>query len=323
MKVAFMASDAIALDCIKMLHAGQCPGFELSCVVSNPDKPKGRGKKMSPNDVSAWAIENGVELMRPEKSPDDSVAGRMRELGVEMIIVMAYGHMLKKNILDYGEYPCINLHASLLPQLRGASPVETAVALGMEKTGVSLMRIEERMDAGAVCAKIEVEISREECAVGLRKKIAAAAARLLKENILSIAEKTAVFAAQDESWATYTRKICKEDFFLDFKLGADEIVNRVRAFSFGIAELDGERLKLAHAVKAERLKGGEKPGEILAASASEGLRVACADCGVVFGEIQKPCAKMLCARDFFAGNDLQVGKIFSAFDSRPLLRRQI
>ena len=99
----------------------------------------------------------------------------MRELGVEMIIVMAYGHMLKKNILDYGEYPCINLHASLLPQLRGASPVETAVALGMEKTGVSLMRIEERMDAGAVCAKIEVEISREECAVGLRKKIAAAA----------------------------------------------------------------------------------------------------------------------------------------------------
>ena len=101
MKVAFMASDAIALDCIKMLHAGQCPGFELSCVVSNPDKPKGRGKKMSPNDVSAWAIENGVELMRPEKSPDDSVAGRMRELGVEMIIVMAYGHMLKKNILDY------------------------------------------------------------------------------------------------------------------------------------------------------------------------------------------------------------------------------
>ena len=110
---------------------------------------------------------------------------------------------------------------------------------------------------------------------------------------------------------------------MDFKLGADEIVNRVRAFSFGIAELDGERLKLANAVKAERLKGGEKPGEILAASASEGLRVACADCGVVFVEIQKPCAKMLCARDFFAGNDLQVGKIFSAFDSRPLLRRQI
>lgn len=111
MKVAFMASDAIALDCIKMLHAGQCHGFELSCVVSNPDKPKGRGKKMSPNDVSAWAIENGVELMRPEKSPDDSVVRRMKELGVEMIVVMAYGHMLKKNILDYGDYPCINLHA--------------------------------------------------------------------------------------------------------------------------------------------------------------------------------------------------------------------
>lgn len=117
-----MASDAIALDSIRALFDGGCPGFELACAVSNPDRPKGRGKKLSPNDVSAWALENGVELLRPEGSPDESDVARMRELGVEMIVVMAYGRMLKKNVLEYGRYPCLNLHASLLPQLRGASP---------------------------------------------------------------------------------------------------------------------------------------------------------------------------------------------------------
>lgn len=91
-----MASDAIALDSIRALFDGGCPGFELACAVSNPDRPKGRGKKLSPNDVSAWALENGVELLRPEGSPDESDAARMRELGVEMIVVMAYGRMLKK-----------------------------------------------------------------------------------------------------------------------------------------------------------------------------------------------------------------------------------
>ena len=315
-----MASDAIALDSIRALFGGGCPGFELACVVSNPDRPKGRGKKLSPNDVSAWALEHGVELLRPEGSPDESDAARMRELGVEMIVVMAYGRMLKKNVLEYGRYPCLNLHASLLPQLRGASPVETAIALGFKSTGVSLMAIEPRMDSGPVCAAAEVAIAPSDGSASLRGKIAAAAARLLSENISSVADGSAKFEPQDESRATYTRKIAKEDLFLDFRLPAEEIANRARAFSFAVAEIGGEVVKLSNAFAAARMKGGAECGEVVAASRADGLRIACGAGDIVFGAIQRPCSKMLSAPEFFAGNSIEVGKVLKSFDSRPLLR---
>ena len=315
-----MASDAIALDSIRALFGGGCPGFELACVVSNPDRPKGRGKKLSPNDVSAWALENGVELLRPEGSPDESDAARIRELGVEMIVVMAYGRMLKKNVLEYGKYPCLNLHASLLPQLRGASPVETAIALGFKSTGVSLMAIEPRMDSGPVCAAAEVAIEPSDGSASLRGKIAAAAARLLAENISSVADGSAKFEPQDESRATYTRKIAKEDLFLDFRLSAEEIANRARAFSFAVAEIGGEAVKLSNAFAAARMRGGAECGEVVAASRADGLRIACGAGDIVFGAIQRPCSKMLSAPEFFAGNSIEVGKVLKSFDSRPLLR---
>ncbi len=315
-----MASDAIALDSIRALFDGGCPGFELACAVSNPDRPKGRGKKLSPNDVSAWALENGVELLRPEGSPDESDVARMRELGVEMIVVMAYGRMLKKNVLEYGRYPCLNLHASLLPQLRGASPVETAIALGFKSTGVSLMAIEPRMDSGPVCAAAEVAIEPSDGSASLRGKIAAAAARLLAENISSVADGSAKFEPQDESRATYTRKIAKEDLFLDFRLPAEEIANRARAFSFAVAEIGGEAVKLSNAFAAARMRGGAECGEVVAASRADGLRIACGAGDIVFGAIQRPCSKMLSAPEFFAGNSIEVGKVLKSFDSRPLLR---
>lgn len=315
-----MASDAIALDSIRALFDGGCPGFELACAVSNPDRPKGRGKKLSPNDVSAWALENGVELLRPEGSPDESDVARMRELGVEMIVVMAYGRMLKKNVLEYGKYPCLNLHASLLPQLRGASPVETAIALGFKSTGVSLMAIEPRMDSGPVCAAAEVAIEPSDGSASLRGKIAAAAARLLAENISYVADGSAKFEPQDESRATYTRKIAKEDLFLDFRLPAEEIANRARAFSFAVAEIGGEAVKLSNAFAAARMRGGAECGEVVAASRADGLRIACGAGDIVFGAIQRPCSKMLSAPEFFAGNSIEVGKVLKSFDSRPLLR---
>ena len=310
----------VALDSIRALFDGGCPGFELACAVSNPDRPKGRGKKLSPNDVSAWALENGVELLRPEGSPDESDAARMRELGVEMIVVMAYGRMLKKNVLEYGKYPCLNLHASLLPQLRGASPVETAIALGFKSTGVSLMAIEPRMDSGPVCAAAEVAIEPSDGSASLRGKIAAAAARLLAENISSVADGSAKFEPQDESRATYTRKIAKEDLFLDFRLSAEEIANRARAFSFAVAEIGGEAVKLSNAFAAARMRGGAECGEVVAASRADGLRIACGAGDIVFGAIQRPCSKMLSAPEFFAGNSIEVGKVLKSFDSRPLLR---
>lgn len=317
-KIAFMASDAIALDSIRAVHAGA--DSELVCVVSNPDKPKGRGKKLSPNDVSAWALENGVELLRPEKTPDDSVCERLRQLGTELIVVMAYGRILRKNVLEFGKFPCLNLHASLLPDLRGASPVESAIALGYEKTGVSLMAIEPEMDAGAVCAEIEVPIAASDDSASLRAKIGAAAAKLLTDNLAAIVGGTAKFVPQNSALATYTRKFTPDDRLADFSLSARELANRVRAFSFAVAELDGERIKLADARAEKASRENDVCGRVVAASKSDGLRIACKGSDIVFDFIQKPCAKMLACADFFTGNSIEVGKIFSSVPSLPILK---
>lgn len=179
--------------------------------------------------------------------------------------------------------------------------METAIALGFKSTGVSLMAIEPRMDSGPVCAAAEVAIEPSDGSASLRGKIAAAAARLLAENISSVADGSAKFEPQDELRATYTRKIAKEDLFLDFRLPAEEIANRSRAFSFAVAEIGGEAVKLSNAFAAERMRGGAECGEVVAASRADGLRIACGAGDIVFGAIQRPCSKMLSAPGIFCG----------------------
>ena len=199
-KTAFFASDPIALDAIEFLRNSR--EFPLACVVSNPDRPQGRGRKISPNEVSKWAIENGVELLRPEGGVGDDTVARLRELGVEMIIVMAYGCMLRDNVLNYGQYPCLNLHGSVLPKYRGASPIETAIAMGDSETGVSLMRIVKKMDAGAVCDIEKIAIAETDTAESLRLEFRRACPAILARNLESVKNKTAKFAEQDESAAS-------------------------------------------------------------------------------------------------------------------------
>lgn len=315
MNTAFFASDPIALGAIEMLHSSK--DFPLVCVVSNPDKPKGRGKKLTPNEVSAWAIENGVELMRPEKI-DASTISRLRELGVELIVVMAYGHLLKDDVLNYGEYPCLNLHGSILPQYRGASPIESAIALGEKETGVSLMKIVKKMDAGAVCDVEKIAIDDDDTSVSLRQKFCVASAKLLERNLESIKNKTSNFVEQNEDDATYTRKFDKSDAILDFTASAKIICNRIRAFGFATFERNGEIIKVKDA-NYKLFDNTKEYGKVLEAS-ENGLCVACADGAVVFKSLQKPCAKMMSARDFFAGYKIECGEILKSVAYKNILK---
>ncbi|MBQ6534471.1 MAG: methionyl-tRNA formyltransferase [Opitutales bacterium] len=317
MRTAFFASDAIALGAIETLRASR--EFPLACVVSNPDRPKGRGKKLSPNEVSQWAIDNNVELLRPER-PDASTVSRLRELGVELIVVMAYGHILGEDILEYGEYPCLNLHGSILPKYRGASPIESAIALGETETGVSLMKIVKRMDAGPVCDVEKISISPDDTAETLRAKFREASPILLDRNLEAIKNKTAKFIEQDESLATYTRKLDKRDACADFSVSAKTISDRARAFGYISFERGGEILK-ARGASCEffNRKLGEC-GEVLEASRN-GLRVACADGAVRFASLQRPCAKAMSAGDFFAGYEIRIGEILKSVPLTEILRR--
>ncbi len=318
MKTAFFASDEIALGAIEFLK--NSPDFPLACVVSNPDRPKGRGKKLSPNAISQWAIENGVELMRPEGGVDDATVARLRELGVELIIVMAYGCMLKSNVLEYGKYPCLNLHGSILPKYRGASPIETAIALGETRTGVSLMRIVKKMDAGAVCDVEEIEIDTDDTATSLRGKFRDASPELLRRNLPKIADGSAVFLEQDEAAATYTRKFDKSDMLVDFSADGKTIRDRIRALGFGIFEGGGDAIKVSGAYFERTPKPPSTVGKVLAASVADGIKIACADGWVGFANLQKPCAKMMSAKDFFAGYKIEIGTVLKSTPYKSLLK---
>jgi len=317
MRVAFFASDPIAIPAMEFLRGSK--NFPLACVVSNPDKPQGRGAKVKPNAVSEWAINCGVELLRPEK-PDDACVARLRELGAELIVVMAYGHILKKNILEYSDLPCLNLHASILPELRGASPIETAIALNYKETGVSLMKIVPRMDAGPVCATEKIFTDSRETAHSLREKVSLAAAELLEKYISDVACGAAKFVEQDESRATYTRKHDKEDARLNFFESAENVDARVRAFGAGIFSYKGEDIKVSEPSFDVSRPCGAREGEVLEASVSAGLRVACKIGSVCFRKIQRPCAKMLDASEFFKGYKIENGEVLKSFENKNFLK---
>ncbi len=317
MRTAFFASDSIALDAIEMLARSK--DYPLVCVVSNPDRPKGRGKKLTPNDVSAWAMSNGIELLRPEGGVDDATVSRLRELGVELIVVMAYGHMLRDNVLNYGKYPCLNLHGSILPKLRGASPIESAIALGEKETGVSLMKIVKKMDAGAVCDVERIFIEDCDTSVSLRLKFRAASATLLERNLDSIKNEIANFVEQNESEATYTRKFDKSDASIDFNASGKNICNRIRAFGFATFEYNADILKVADASYEICERKNIENGTVVGVS-PEGLRVACADGVVSFSSLQKPCAKMMNARDFFLGYKIEKGDVIKSSPYKNILK---
>ncbi|MBR4597327.1 MAG: methionyl-tRNA formyltransferase [Opitutales bacterium] len=316
MKIAFMASDAVAIPAIEAVL--ECPKTGLACIVSNPDKPKGRGGKTTPNDVSAWAISKNIPLLRPEKSPDAEVVETLKKMGVECVVVMAYGKMLREEFLNFAPLGCLNLHGSVLPELRGASPIETAIAIGKTSTGVSLMRVAKKMDAGDVCDVIETPISPRETGESLRKKIALDAARLLSRNFGAIESRALKFAPQDEAAATYSRKILKPDFYLDFSKPADELDRRVRAFGCGIISLGGEIFKIGEAV-CEGSQANETPGKI-SEIGRDFLRIACGKGSLKVLKIQAPCAKMLDAAQFLNGRRLEAGAVCASFENEKLLK---
>ena len=316
MNIAFMASDAVALPSLELLKNDRT--HKLSCVVSNPDKPKGRGGKTSPNAVSQWALENAVELLRPQKRPSKPEIDSFLSMGIDCIVVMAYGHILGEDILHFPKYGCLNLHASILPKYRGASPIETALALGEKTTGVSLMRIEPKMDTGAVCAQRLVEISESDTSASLRRKIAACAAEVLHSNLSNIADMKTMFVAQDDSAATYTRKLEKSDMFLDFTRPARELSCRVRAFGGGIFTFGDLMIKTGE-VRAEPcdIPAGTVPGTVV--GSGDSLDVVCSDGVLKMLSLQKPCAKMLLAKDFFNSNKIPNGTVLESFKNKPLL----
>jgi len=316
-RIVFMGSDAIALPILHFLSEQE--GIELAGVYTQPDRPSGRGKRVRPNPIKEWAVANGLKVREPEK-PEEAESAWLRGQEVSLVIVMAYGHLLKQSLLEAVEGRFYNLHASLLPVYRGASPVETALAEGEKATGVSLMRIVSKMDAGPLVDREVVTIEESDDGSSLREKLAAACVPLLNRNLDDLLAGRAEEQPQDDNVASYCRLLRKEDGRLDFSMPARLLVRRVAAFRVWpgcFFEVGDVRVKVGCAGAAmesvEALPGeilGERDGA-LALATGEGV--------LALRQLQRPGGKMLAASEFLRGFPLPTGTRLAIEPAFPLV----
>jgi len=317
--IVFFGSDAICLPVLNYLKAeaaGQCV---LRAVVSQPDRRQGRGKKLQPNPVAAWATENGVELLQPEK-PTQELADWMVAKQTAVSLVMAYGHFLQKSLREAAPRGMWNFHGSLLPKYRGASPVETALASGDAETGVGLMQVVKEMDAGAVADVETVRIGESATGPELRVKVGEAVVPLLRRNLTALLAGKLDVTEQDLSQVTYCRKMCKEDGAVDFSLSASEIDNRLRAFTpwpGGYFDHGESRIKVGAASVEDSVTTAE-PGTVLSTEST--VRVATRTGVICFHELQRPGARMLPVADFLRGYSMSQGDQLRGGTAQPLVR---
>lgn len=317
-KIAYFGSDAICLPGLLYLRESCGDLCEVALVVSQPDRRQGRGKQLRQNPVAAYASEQGIPLLQPEK-PDRLLAERLQGEKIDLAFVMAYGHFLSKSVREAPTYGMLNFHGSLLPEYRGASPVETALALGEEETGVCLMEIVREMDAGAVADCELVPIHAVDTGPDLRGRIGEAVVPLLQRNVEPAIRGELSFTPQDAAKATFCRKISKQDGALDFDQPARLMDCRLRAFTpwpGGFFEYAGTTIKVG---RCEVLNESVDalPGTVLASA--DTLDLATEEGVIRFYELQRPGGRLLPAKEFLRGFAIPEGVTLPSVKHPPLI----
>lgn len=308
----FMGSDPIALPALESVIAGRCGEIELLAVYTQPDRPRGRGKKVVPNAIKLWALEQGLPVRQPEKL-GKAERLEIEALNLDSILVMAYGHMLSQKLIDTPRLGIWNLHTSILPKYRGASPIQCAVANGDSETGVSLMKLVREMDAGPVLDVERVSIGNEDTALDVEARLAAGCSPLLERGLPVVHAGGVETIEQDSRAASYVRKLTKEDGELDFRASASIVARRIN----WLFPWPGTRAVLGDAViklglaRADDAPVAALPGTVLEVG-QEGLRVACGVGSVLLKRLQRPGGKMLDAADFARGFEVPERAVFES-----------
>lgn len=305
MRIVFMGTPAIAAACLEALVDA---GEEIVCVYTKPDTPKNRGMKLAVSEVKAAAARADLPVRQPATLRDGVEAKALRLLKPDLIAVVAYGMLLPKDILEIPPLGCVNIHASLLPALRGAAPIQRAALEGLPETGVTAMYMAEELDAGDMIAAKKTPIGPLETAGELTERLTGLAAELLAETVRDIAEGRASRTPQDPSKATYAAMLTKAMSPVDWTGSVKQVVDHVRGlhpWPVATAELGGRKFKLHRVVPAER-NTDQAPGTLLALT-RDGLEIACGGGGVVcVTELQAEGGKRMKAPDYFRGHPIEI-----------------
>ena len=289
-------------------------GLDVTAVVTGKDKPRGRGNVMTPTPTKAYAESVGIPVYTPDTLRDEAFMGTLNEVCPDIIVVVAYGKILPKAVLDYCKYGCINLHVSLLPKYRGAAPMQRAIMNGEEKTGVTVMYMAEGLDTGDIIAQEEFAIEKDDDFEAIHDRSAVVGSKLLIKALGDIADGKAVRTPQDDSLATYASKVERADCKVDFTKNAkvlDCIIRGVTPIPGAFAYKDGKMLKIYKAIPTEEC--GDTPGEVIALD-ERGMGHFTVACGKgslkILGVIPEGKGRMS-AGDFIRGRKIKLGDILA------------
>jgi methionyl-tRNA formyltransferase len=310
MRVLFWGTPSFA---VPTLRAVAEEGHEVVSVVTQPDRPAGRGLELRPSEVKEVARAEGIPVLEPEKPRGPEFLDRIRALEPDVSVVVAYGHILRREVLDVPRLGSINVHASLLPELRGAAPIPWAIARGFTRTGVTVMRMVEAMDAGPILLQEEVPIAENETATDLAARLAEVGAVALVEALALLSVGQLVESAQDDALATFAPKVDRAAARVDWNRSARDVANLIRAMDDtpgAWSTLRGEPVKLFR----PELDGVEAsaglPGEVLEADPKGGLVVATASGALRLREVQPQGKRRMAAQDWIRGRGAVRGERF-------------
>ena len=307
MKIVYMGTPDFAVPALAALVDA---GYQVAGVVTQPDKPKGRGKTLVPTPVKEEALKHGIPVYQPRKVREPEFVETLKEMEPDIIIVAAFGQIIPKEILDMPEFGCINIHASLLPKYRGAAPIQQAVINGDKEAGVTIMKMGTGLDTGDMISQASVLLTKDETGGSLFDRLADLGAGLLVKTLPSIFDRTAVYEPQpEESPTPYAGMITKQMGLLDFHKNAEELERLIRgmdpwpsAYTF----LNGKSLKVWKAAVEQKASGQEEPGTVTGTD-KEGIHVTRGQDSLILKEIQLEGKKRMDAAAFLRGYPIETG----------------
>ncbi len=309
MKVIFAGTPEFAAVALQALHEA---GFEIPLVLTQPDRPAGRGMQLQPSAVKQYAVQHGIEVLQPlslrmdAKDPQRAAEARaaherLLATDYDVMVVAAYGLILPRSTLDIK--PCLNIHGSLLPRWRGAAPIHRAIEAGDAETGVTIMQMEEGLDTGPMLLVERTPITPQDTTATLHDKLAAMGAQMMVKVLRKMEHGVVEAVPQPEQGVTYANKILKEEAALDFSQPAREIHRKIRAFNpfpGAHGDVNGTTIKLWGAEVLDE-SSNAAAGQVIAADAQHGIVVACGEGTLRLTQLQKPGGKRLPAAEFIKG----------------------
>ena len=307
MRIIFAGTPDFSVSALKSLIESK---HEVCAVYTQPDRPAGRGRKLTPSPVKKYALEHDIEVLQPETLKEQETQVKIRDFDADVMVVVAYGLILPQAVLDIPRFGCLNIHASILPRWRGAAPIQRAIEAGDNKSGVTIMQMDAGLDTGAIIRIDECEITTEETGGSLHDKLAAIGGESIVQALDQIIEPEFTPKPQNDSLANYANKLSKKEAHIDWSQGAQQIVNAIRAFNpWPVAHtlLNGDTMRVWGATISDK-SNSAKTGEVISCT-KEGLLVACGSGAVCINRIQLPGGKQTKISDFVNSKTIDVGTI--------------